>query len=182
MGANVAARAGVCRVATVSPACEPSVSSPNGMASSRYPELDCLRAHLPRRILAEAETRADRLGISAEQVLIASGTIDQESYFRALADWLDATFDPLDDSARPCCVLADDRMIQAARHGVLPLLARDEMNVVVAPRGSTARHLSRLHITHPALARRFRVTTSARLNQFTSAAQAAPSCIAPANT
>jgi cellulose synthase/poly-beta-1,6-N-acetylglucosamine synthase-like glycosyltransferase len=153
-------------MATVSPARSASVSSARVRASSSYPELDCVRGGLPDGILAEAEARADRLGIGADQVLIASGAIDQEKYLRALADWLEATFDPLDDTTRADCVLADDQMIQAASHGMLPVTDGDDIAVVVAPRGSTARHLSRLHMSHPALARRFRITTPAHLNQF----------------
>src|SRR5947209_19700865 len=61
-------------------------------ARSRCPELDCLRARLPPGTLATAEQRAFALGVGADRVLIAAGTISEEDYVRALGGWQVITF------------------------------------------------------------------------------------------
>ena len=85
------------------------------------------------------------LGIGADRVLIAAGAIGEESYLRALADALDVPFEPLDDVARAQCPLDDERLIESAAAGMLPLMDNDELCLVVAPRGMAAHRFARAH-------------------------------------
>jgi len=45
-------------------------------ASDAFPEIDCVRSILPAGVAAAAEQRAARLGVGADRVLIAAGTIN----------------------------------------------------------------------------------------------------------
>ena len=133
---------------------------------SRFPELDCVRSLLPAETLAAAERRAAAIGVSADRVLIAAGSLTEEAYLRALGERLGVPFEPLDDVPRAAC-LADDAMLTAsAASGLLPLSEQDELVVVVAPRGRAVRRLIAMFEVNPPLARRFRFTTAERLNRF----------------
>lgn len=131
-----------------------------------FPEVDCIRALLPAGLIADAQERAARLGIGADRVLTAGGWLSQDDYARALAEALGATFEPLDGMPRAFCPLADERLIEAARAGLLPLSIGDALCLVVAPRGTAARRIAALIQNDPALARRFRFTSDERLARF----------------
>src|SRR5436853_5724188 len=132
-------------------------------ARSGCPELDCLRGRLPPGTLAAAEQRATALGIGADRVLIASGAISEDDYVRALAGWLQVPFERL-DIARAACPLPDDRLLDAAHAGLLPLRVGDAFVYVVAPQILAARRL--VTGAHPLPSDRFRLTSPQRLRQF----------------
>jgi hypothetical protein len=110
-------------------------------APEAFPEIDCVRSILPASVAAAAEQRAGRLGVGADRVLIAGGTINEDDYLRSLADHLGVPFEPLEGMPRNACPVGDDRVIEAAAMGLLPLTVDDEPFVVVAPRGVAARRL-----------------------------------------
>ena len=60
--------------------------------SSNCPELDCVRALLPRDVIEDAAYRAVSLGVGADRVLVAAGTLSDEAYLRLLAGALDVVF------------------------------------------------------------------------------------------
>lgn len=130
------------------------------------PELACLRGWLSEQTIAAACERAVRVGVGADRVLVDAGTVDDEIYLRMLADSLGIAFDPLDEIARMACPLNDARLIEAPASGLLPLMSAGNLNVVVAPRGDTARRIVHLLRVRPELARTFRLTTAARLQAF----------------
>jgi cellulose synthase/poly-beta-1,6-N-acetylglucosamine synthase-like glycosyltransferase len=122
-------------------------------------------------VLAAAEQRAQAVGTGADRVLIASGQIDEETYFRALGEALDIGFEPLDGIARAQCPIDDQRLIESAAIGLLPLAAEEALadssfTIVIAPRGIAARNIVRLIEQDPAAARRFRFTSAERFNRF----------------
>jgi cellulose synthase/poly-beta-1,6-N-acetylglucosamine synthase-like glycosyltransferase len=132
------------------------------------PELDCLRGWLSEPTVTAAERRAEQVGIGADRVLILAGTIDEEIYLRLLADNLGIAFEPLDVTARPACPLDDDRLIEAPAAGLLPLKVGGDLQLVVAPRGMSARRIIHLVRSRPQLAGTLRLTTAARLRSFVS--------------
>jgi len=134
--------------------------------SDACPELDCLRGRLASGVLRAAQDRAARLGIGADRVLIASGAIEEEAYLRALGDHLGVAFEPLDGIARALCPIDDERLIEAAAGGLVPLAVEEQVFLTVAPRGVGARRLATLIGGQPALAARFRFTTGERLTRF----------------
>jgi hypothetical protein len=130
------------------------------------PEIDCVRALLARDVIEAAEDRAAVLGVGADRVLIAAGALSEEAYLRALGDALGVAFEPLDDMPRTLCPLNDDRLIESAAAGMLPLAIDDELYLVVAPRGGATRRILHLIEENPARAQRFRYTSAERLNRF----------------
>ena len=131
------------------------------------PEVDCLRAHLPRQTIAMAEQRAAELGTGADRVLIADGWIGEDHYLAALASWLGiAHVTTLDDVPREACPFGGIRLIEAAEVGLLPLNFGGGLAWVVAPRNLAARTLAKLMSRSPGLARRIRLTSTAELNRF----------------
>jgi hypothetical protein len=102
---------------------------------SRCPELDYLRGTLAPGLLADAEDRAIALGVGADRVLIASGAVSEEVYLRTLGKYLRVSFEPLDDTPRPLCPINDERLIESAAAGLLPLMPDGNLSLVVAPRG-----------------------------------------------
>ncbi len=133
---------------------------------SGFPEIDCIRARFEPAILDAAENRAAALGVGADRVLIAAGRITEDDYLHALADALGVTFEPLDGTPRTFCPLNDERLIESAATGLLPLAVDDELYLVVAPRGLAARTISGMIADNPAQAGRFRFTSAERLNRF----------------
>src|SRR5262249_40925185 len=107
----------------------------------RSAELDCLRDLLPAHTIAAAYMRAMEIGVSADRVLIANGIINEETYLRALSNYLGATFEPLDDMPRALCPLTDRRLIEAGAVGLLPIRSNSETSWVVAPRGMAVRRI-----------------------------------------
>jgi len=145
----------------------PPIDSVDAAAEpSSYPELDCVRARFSSRALRATEDRAARLGVGADRVLIASGTIGEDDYLHALGHGLAVPFETLDAIPRALCPLSDERLIEAAAGGVLPLMLDGELRLVVAPRGVGAGRLAALIVEQPALAARFRFTSGERLTRF----------------
>ena len=174
---GVAVRAGAAsgrsRVSFGEPAGSPSIDpwtaefADSGAGhAGRCPEIDCVRSLLAADTIAAAERRAAALGVGADRVLIAAGELGEEAYLRALAAALGVAFEPLDDTPRALCPLNDERLIESAAAGMLPLAIGDELYLVVAPRGAAARRILRLIEENPARARRFRFTSAERLNRF----------------
>jgi cellulose synthase/poly-beta-1,6-N-acetylglucosamine synthase-like glycosyltransferase len=133
---------------------------------ARCPEIDCVRPLLARNVLAAVENRAVAIGVGADRVLIASGALSEETYLRALATALGVEFEPLDGVPRTLCPVNDERLIESAAAGLLPLALNDDLTLVVAPRGTAARRILRLIEQNPARAQRFRLTSAERLNRF----------------
>lgn len=130
------------------------------------PELDCLRAVLDPGTLLQAERRAAHVGTGADQVLIAAGLIDEETYLRMLGRSLGAPFEPLSEWRRGDVPLGDPALPAAAQNGLLPLRDASGLNWIVAPRGLAARRLCELIRRRPELAPRIRLTSAARLRDF----------------
>jgi cellulose synthase/poly-beta-1,6-N-acetylglucosamine synthase-like glycosyltransferase len=130
------------------------------------PEIDCVRGRLAPGIIAWAERRAAGLGIGADRVLVSAGALSEEDYLGALAVFLGIAFAPLDELPRGACPLADERLMEAAAAGLLPLMLDGEFVWVIAPRNLAARTLTRLLTLHPKLAPRIRLTSTASLNRF----------------
>src|SRR4051812_36309678 len=130
------------------------------------PELDCLAGRLPAKVLLAAAARSERVGVGADQVLIASGAIGEETYIRALAEHLGIQFEPLDGLPRALCPLSDREMIEKSARGMLSIIDGPGLSTVVAPRRLAARQLSRLFRAEPRQARQWRLTTTERFNRF----------------
>ncbi len=130
------------------------------------PEIACLRNRLPHWVLAAAERRAAALGIGADRVLVAAGTITEDDYLDALTAFLGIAHEPLHNLPRHACPLDGNRLIEAAAVGLLPLNLGGEMIWVIAPRNLAARMVTGLITSHPELARRIRLTSTASLNRF----------------
>ena len=135
-------------------------------ATERFPEIDCVRASLAPSVVQTAEDRAARLGVGADRVLIAAGTLDEDGYLRRLAGSLGVAFETLDDMARSSCAVNDERLIKSAANGLLPLEVDGELCLVIAPRGTAARRIIAMIESNPALASRFHLTSSERLKRF----------------
>lgn len=130
------------------------------------PEIHCIQDRLSDGMLAAAQRRADDLGVGADRVLLTTGLIEEEDYVQAFAASCDVMFDPLTDTPRSACPLADDRLIESAAVGLLPLQVEDELVLVVAPRAGAARRLTNLLASSHDLTRRLRFTSAQRLQQF----------------
>jgi glycosyltransferase XagB len=130
------------------------------------PEIDCVRSLIAADVIEAAERRAAALDVGADRVLIAAGELSEEAYLRAFGDALGVPFEPLGGTPRTSCPLNDDRLIESAAAGMLPLAIDNDLYLVVAPRGGAARQILRLIEENPARARRFRFTSAERLNRF----------------
>jgi cellulose synthase/poly-beta-1,6-N-acetylglucosamine synthase-like glycosyltransferase len=130
------------------------------------PEIDCLRALLPRRIIAAAEHRARSIGLGADRVLICADAITEEAYLTALASSLGTSYEPLDRVLRSDCPLDDNQLIEAAAAGLLPLREGGKIIWIVAPRRLTARRLADPRRSPPRWLQSFRLTSSERLWRF----------------
>jgi len=131
-----------------------------------FPELDCVRALLSPAAIEAAQARAAALGTGADRVLIASGALDEETYLRALGEQLGVVFEPLDGIPRARCPLGDERLIESAAHGMVPLLIDGQLCLTVAPRAAAARCIGGLIKDNSHLARTFRFTCSDHINRF----------------
>lgn len=135
-------------------------------AANRFPEIDCVRSMLAPDVARAAEDRAARLGISADRVLVAAGTLTEDDYLKRLAKHLAVAFEPLDHTPRSSCPLENERLIESAAAGLLPIKIDDQLSLVVAPRGTAPRQISAMIGRNPALAARFRFTSAERLARF----------------
>jgi hypothetical protein len=75
-------------------------------------------------------------------------------------------FDTLECVSRTRCQIEDQRLIEAAAAGLLPLMEGDDLRLVVAPRGAAARRLTQLIKDNPEWARRLSFTSADHLNRF----------------
>lgn len=142
------------------------LTNPGPGDTRHFPEIDCIRPLLSAGVLAAAEQRAARVGVGADRVLIASGALSEEAYLRALAKTLDVRFEALDGIPRALCPINDERLIECAAAGLLPLTIDDDLCLVVAPRGGAARRIVAMIEDQPARAQHFRFTSAERLNRF----------------
>ncbi len=172
-GAAVARSTAALNASTAGPSIRLSIahSTPEpaditAMLAGCCPEIDCVRALIAADVAEAAERRAAGLGIGADRVLIAAGVISEEAYLHALARAHDVPFETLDGVPRSLCPLNDERLIEAVAAGILPLTENDELYLVIAPRGVTARRIAGLVGNNLPLARRFRFTSAERLNRF----------------
>jgi cellulose synthase/poly-beta-1,6-N-acetylglucosamine synthase-like glycosyltransferase len=152
-------------VAVDEPLREKSVSPPR---PGPCPEIDCVRHLLAAGVAEAAEQRSLKVGVGADRVLVTAGRITDETYLAALASALRISFESLEEIERSACGLSDDRLIEGARFGLLPLHVGGELVWIVAPRGLTARKLTELMRTQPDLASRIRLTTDQHLQSFAS--------------
>lgn len=130
------------------------------------PEIDCLRNRLAPGPLAAAELRAAEIGIGADQVLIAAGTISEEDYAEALAQSLGLAFDRLERMTRSDCPLNETGILDDARLGYIRLRIDGVAVMAVALQGQSARHLIQFLAAWPDAAGRVRITTRASLERF----------------
>jgi hypothetical protein len=130
------------------------------------PEIDCVRHLVPTSILIKVELRALAIGVGADQVLITSGLISEETYVAALAAHLGMAFDPLFGTPRHQCPSSDEALIRSANTGMLYLEDRDGSHFVVVPRLVDSRRLVELTQQGGDMASRIRLTSSARLRDF----------------
>lgn len=134
--------------------------------ASQFPEIDCVRHRLSFETCRWAEGRAEALGVGAHEVLLAHGAISAEAYYRALAFSLGLRFCDVDTVSRAACPLDDERLIDAANAGVLPLRRRHGLEFVFTPRGLDARTLAVHVATGARLAPDALITTPERLRLF----------------
>jgi hypothetical protein len=151
MGVAVRARAAVGRSRSTfgetagSPSIDPwtaEFADSSAGHAGRCPEIDCVRSLLAADVIDAAERRAAALGVGADSVLITAGELSEEAYLRALAAALGVAFEPLDGTPRALCPLDDERLIESAAAGMLPLAIDDELYLVIAPRGAAAPRIS----------------------------------------
>lgn len=116
--------------------------------------------------LSTIAQRADRIGVRADRVLIAEGLVAEETYLIELAAALGVAFEPLENVPREACPTTDDRLVEAAITGLLPLLCRDGLKIVVAPSLTDSRRLVQAVASDAHFAQRIRVTSPARLLSF----------------
>ncbi|MGH8639819.1 MAG: hypothetical protein ACREUZ_22045 [Burkholderiales bacterium] len=121
-----------------------------------------MRERLSLGIVAEIERRAIDLGIGAERVIVAADILDEETYLRALARHLGWEYEDFARRGRAACPLSDERLLLAARDGMVPFMTEGQVSVVVAPR--SVPHLLDYARTNPHI--RFQLTSTARLNGF----------------
>jgi hypothetical protein len=148
-----------------SPSIDPWADS-SGASAIPCPETDCVRSLLAADVIESAEHRATALGVSADRVLIVGGEVSEETYLRAYAAALGAVFEPLHGIPREFCPLNDQRLIESAAAGMLPLSIDGELYLVVAPRGGATRRIRQLIEENPVRARYFRFTSAECLTRF----------------
>lgn len=139
---------------------------PNRREPRPAAELDCLRGILAPALLKAAEQRSEEIGVGADRILIQWGVIDENVYLDHLAAYTGLTVERFSTLNRSDCPLPDADLAFSARHGLLPARHNGEPVFIYAPRGYTARRIARLIARYPSLARRVRLTSAARLNEF----------------
>jgi len=146
--------------------CDPPPPTSAWPDSKATPELDCLREYLPPDLLEAAAQRSRRIGTGADRVLIQWGVLDEDTYLQHLAAHTGVRIDSWTDSLRSDISLPHTRLPLAAQHGLLPMRRDGEYLLGIAPRTLTARWLSRAAATASATTRRFRLLSTAQLNQL----------------
>ena len=106
------------------------------------------------------------LCVGADQVLIRWGVINEDAYICRLAEHLQVQTETFSDVRREDCVLPDQELPKAAEAGIVPLRRQGGLVWAIAPRGFSARQLSRLTATYPELRSRLRLTTAAHLHGY----------------
>jgi glycosyltransferase XagB len=151
-----------------SPSIDPWTAEPAccDASLSSYPEIDCIRPLIAADVVEAAGRRAAALGVGADRVLIAAGELSEETYLRAFAAALGTAFEPLDGISRKFCPLDDQRLIEAAAAGLLPVTIDGKLHLVVAPRGGAPRRIWHLIEDNPARARIFRFTSAEHIKRF----------------
>ena len=129
-------------------------------------ELDCVQQVLAPELLHAAEARGRELGIGADQALIQSGVIDEETYLRRLALHLEIEHEDFSKIGRSDCPLADDQLAFAAASGILPIRQDGRLVWSLAPQRLTARALCRLVVRYPETKPHLRLMSAASLQQF----------------
>ncbi len=139
-----------------------------GRLFDRWPadELNCLRHVLKPALLQEAEARARKLGLGAEQVLIRWGVIEEEYYLRRLSIYTGIEMDDLGRFDLSDCPLRHDQIKYAATHGFVPLTIDGHLVRAIAPRLQSARRLCRLVAERPGVRPNVRLVSASALQQF----------------
>src|SRR2546423_15030277 len=83
---------------------------------SAFPEIDCVRDWLPRPVVADAEHRANAVGVGAERGLISSGVISEDRYFYALSHWLRLGSETFEQRPRESRPLLDPQPFDAGKN------------------------------------------------------------------
>lgn len=126
-------------------------------------EITGLSTRLTAAALHEAAARADRLGIGADEVLLACGTTTPDIVARLAAERLGIAFDELEEEPAdtpPDAPLSPGQMRAMLRSG---LMRRPDGVLVIAARGLRLRRLERELAVKPALRGVIRLTTPERL-------------------
>jgi cellulose synthase/poly-beta-1,6-N-acetylglucosamine synthase-like glycosyltransferase len=142
----------------------PFAPEPETARASLFPEADCVRHLLPPDVIAAAEQRAAEAGVGVDRVLICAGVLNEETYLRELAGSLGISFENFRDVRREHCPLNDERLIESAAAGILPLTREGELLLVTAPRD--VRQLLGVIALKPELARRFCLTSNRHIQRF----------------
>lgn len=129
-------------------------------------ELDCLRRVLAPELLRAAETRARRLGIGADRVLILGGVIDEQAYLQRLAFHTGIAIENFSKIGQGDLPLRPRDILQGAELGLIRFWRDGRPIWTVAPRHLAARTLYRLLASYPELTNQLRLAPSSRLHQF----------------
>jgi cellulose synthase/poly-beta-1,6-N-acetylglucosamine synthase-like glycosyltransferase len=133
---------------------------------SPCPEIECVRHLLTSGVFDAAASRAAQTGVCADRVLITWGVLSEETYVAALAASLGMAFEPLSNTPRERCPLTDEQLIEAANGGMLRLTNGGSDTIVVVPRLVDSRRMVELAMSGHDMARRIRLTSTARLHAF----------------
>ena len=142
------------------------LSGDNRRAFETAPEIECIRGLLEPKLALASIERAAELGAGADEVLMASGHLSEESYYRALAFSLAIPFAEVDDWPRELCPLSDGTLLSAAAAGIMPLAVRNELVWVMAPRGIGARRFASVLGSNPVKRHRVLISSFERIRQF----------------
>lgn len=86
-----------------------------------------------------------RSASGADRVLINAGTLSEEIYLRELDARAGIPFEPLEDVPRDACSLADERLLEAATHGILPLRQGEKHRSSLHRAGLAVRRILQMH-------------------------------------
>lgn len=141
-------------------------------------ELDCLRGILAPELLRWAAIRSTATALGADQVLIRHGLIGEDAYLERLAAQTGVARETFSTATRGDCPLRDDQLRRAAEQGVVPLRLDGNLVWVIAPRGFTARRLSRFAAQFPDHRHRIRIASAESIARFLLEETGAPMAIA----